>query len=371
MQICPYCASTDIYYSRKRKCYLCEDCDQRFDHPSVEKGMRLFISYGHDENSVLVNRIKEFLTKKGYDVWIDSSSIPKGQDWRARITDGLVASNGVLAFLSRHSVRKPGVCLEELRIALRLKHSYVKSVLLESKDEVEPPYHLSEKQWINMADWKTIPAERWDCYFQGKMAELLEALESDDAKSYEEEMNYIGRILNTYDSTSKEVRLMKEEFVGREWLAELVQNWFEHDPNSRMILYGVPGSGKSAFAAHFSHFSIDVIAELFFSWDSAFFASADQIIRLLACKLAASVNDYRRMLKTILEKDRSGEKNLEHYHGSALFDWLILDPIGFCIDGNRERSLIIIDGLDEVSTEIAQLLFRKAAQFPNWVRFLF
>ena len=130
MMICPFCASESIYYSKKNNCYLCEDCDKRFDNPSTESGMRVFISYGHDDNQRLVSMIKEYLSDKGFVVWIDSSNIKKGHDWRERITDGLAACNGVVAFLSKHSVRDPGVCLDELRIALRLKHSRKASTIV-------------------------------------------------------------------------------------------------------------------------------------------------------------------------------------------------------------------------------------------------
>lgn len=371
MHICPYCASENIYFSKKNAYYICEDCDKRFDQPSIEKGMRIFISYGHDDNQQVVSMIKDYLVEKGYDVWIDTSCIQKGRDWRERITDGLVASNGVLAFLSKHSVRNPGVCLDELRIALRLKHSYVKSILLESDDKVKPPSHLTDRQWVDMKDWKSIPADRWEEYFQEKMSELLQALESTEAKKYEEDMECISNILGVYDTLSKEQSLLREEFIGREWLTQQLQDWFESDNNNRMILYGVPGSGKSAFVANFSNFSIDVIAGLFFSWDNTLLTDTDYVIRLLSYKLAASLNDYRRMLRDLLEKDAVEEKNEKNLHGDGLFDWLILDPINCCIDGFRGRRLIIFDGLDELNNETALLLFMKSAMFPEWICVLF
>lgn len=371
MQICPHCASDNIYYSKKKNRYICEDCDKGFEQPAAEKGMRVFISYGHDDNQWLVNKIKDYLVEKGYDVWIDSSNIPKGADWRERITDGLSASNGVLAFLSKHSVRNPGVCLDELRIALRLRHSYVKSILLEDYEEVRPPYRLSDRQWIDMVNWRDVPPELWDEYFRSKMDELIAVLESDDAKKYDTEMTSISQALKVNITISKQQKLLREEFVGRQWLAEEVQNWLENDNRSRMLIYGVPGSGKSAFAANFSNFSVDVVAEMFFEWDNQTSADTDTVIRQLAYHLAGSLPDYRRMLCDLIANDKNNEKRLETLHNAALFDWLILDPITCCIDGNRDKALVIIDGLDETTDEIAHLLFNKAAAFPEWIRFLF
>ena len=152
MQICPYCASKNIFFSRKRNKYFCEDCEKGFDTPAVSKGTRLFLSYGHDKNAKLVHKIKDYLISNGYDVWIDSSEIPVGKDWRERITNGLIGSNEVLSYLSTHSVRDPGVCLDELKIAVCLKNAYIKTVLLESLSEVDPPKSLRNTNWLDMSD---------------------------------------------------------------------------------------------------------------------------------------------------------------------------------------------------------------------------
>ncbi|HBE62173.1 MAG TPA: hypothetical protein DDX19_05280 [Rhodopirellula baltica] len=71
--------------------------------------MRSFLSYGHDSNEGLVQRIKLDLEDRGHVVWIDRSEIKAGDDWRRKITEGLINSDGVLSFLTKHSVRDPGV----------------------------------------------------------------------------------------------------------------------------------------------------------------------------------------------------------------------------------------------------------------------
>lgn len=30
MERCPFCGSEDIYFSKKRKIFVCEDCDETF-----------------------------------------------------------------------------------------------------------------------------------------------------------------------------------------------------------------------------------------------------------------------------------------------------------------------------------------------------
>lgn len=71
--------------------------------------MRIFLSYGHDSNEALDRRIKADLELRGHDVWFDQSEIMAWHDWRCAISEGITKSDGVLSFLSKHSVRDPGV----------------------------------------------------------------------------------------------------------------------------------------------------------------------------------------------------------------------------------------------------------------------
>ncbi|OUP77721.1 hypothetical protein B5F08_08045 [Anaeromassilibacillus sp. An172] len=75
MNNCPYCGSEDIYFSKKRKLFVCEDCDKTFSEQQLSEGakpkssdggLELFFSYGHDRNRLLVERIKRDLEKRGH-----------------------------------------------------------------------------------------------------------------------------------------------------------------------------------------------------------------------------------------------------------------------------------------------------------------
>ena len=371
MQICPFCASENIFFSKKRSKYYCEDCEKGFDTPSATQGIRIFLSYGHDKNAKVVKRIKEYLVAQGYDVWIDTSEIPPGNDWRERITNGLIGSNGVISFLSKHSVRDPGVCLDELKIAVCLKHAYIKTILLENESEVVPPTMVRNTQWIDMSNWDSVADEEWDDYFHQKMTLLLDALNSNEALTFNEELEFLQQQLGCVnDNTAKEQRLLKQVFVGRRWLTERVDSWSSSPFQDPFMIYGVPGSGKSAFSANLAQFNPSVLASLFFEWDHAELHHVDTVIKTLAFKLAATLPDYRRLLCNIC-KDNEQKKHLEQYRGAALFDYIILNPIQCCIDGDRRTGIILFDGLDETAPEIADLLIRKATQFPGWVKVLF
>jgi hypothetical protein len=100
--------------------------------------MRIFLSYGHDSNEDLVRRIKADLEELHHDVWIDKSEIKFGDDWRRKIPDGIIGSNRVLSFLSKYSTRNPGVCRDEIAIAIGVKGGNIQTVLVESEQEVQP-----------------------------------------------------------------------------------------------------------------------------------------------------------------------------------------------------------------------------------------
>lgn len=56
--------------------------------------MKIFLSYRHDSNAPLIEKIKEYLSKDAegnlkHEVWIDKSEIKEGKDWREKIAKGV------------------------------------------------------------------------------------------------------------------------------------------------------------------------------------------------------------------------------------------------------------------------------------------
>ena len=129
--------------------------------------MRVFLSYGHDRNAPLVERIRRDLDMAGHEIWIDTSEIQVGEDWRHRIVDGLKRSDWVLAFLSKHSTRDPGVCLDETAIALHEKAGAISTVLVEPSKDVGAPVTLRHVQHLGGA-----LRERWCCQRRPHRARL-------------------------------------------------------------------------------------------------------------------------------------------------------------------------------------------------------
>jgi hypothetical protein len=343
---------------------------------SIEKPfapMRIFLSYGNDSNEELVRRIKTDLEKRGHDVWFDKSDIRFGDDWRRSIIDGIVDSNRVLSFLSKHSTRDPGVCLDELAIAIGVKGGNIQTILLESETEVKPPPSIGHIQWLDMHDWKDRRAGdegAWEVWYQGKLTEIVRVVESDESRRFSGEIETLNGHLKPISSDSRISALLSKGFFGRAWLLDGVEQWrTATDRSSRLFwITGEPGVGKSAFAAHLTHFGRDkVVAAQFVEWDKPGHRSAQRVVRSLAFQLATRLPDYRKLLLTLPEI-----AELDRKSGPAeLFDYLLANPLKSVIDGGRERSLIVIDALDEAgdatSNPLVEMLARHVPTLPRWL----
>ena len=176
---CPACGSSNII-TGKKWC-ICDDCGERFS--AAEKAsdtMVFFFSYSHKEKEIC-QMVQEAFLQRGHKVWIDQEKIKEGDDWREKIAQGILSSNGVIAFLSRNSVRDPGVCLNELSIAVGVRGGNIKTVLLEREENVRPPSSISHLQWLDMSAWRTEQAkgeESFHVWFRKKMEKLIAVAES-------------------------------------------------------------------------------------------------------------------------------------------------------------------------------------------------
>ncbi len=344
--------------------------------------MRIFLSYGHDGNEYLIRRIKADLENRGHDVWFDKSEIKFGDEWRRAITDGILQSNRVLSFLSKHSTRDPGVCLDEIAIAIGVKGGNIQTILVESEREVNPPPSISHIQWLDMHDWQEHRAtdeSAWEPWYQAKLAALVAVVESDESRRFAGEIKTLEDLLkptaSDFASDARIRQLLEKKLVGRTWLFEAVENWRTASKDvpcgsqSRLFwLMGTPGIGKSAFAAHLAHEYGRgiVIAVQFCDWKKPDHRDAGRIIRTLAFQIATRLPDYRKLLLTLPIMTELDQKN-----STELFDGLLTNPLNLSIIGGRERYLIVIDALDEAGgdgrNELVEVLARYAQQLPDWI----
>lgn len=333
---------------------------------------RLFLSYGHKEKEICL-KICESLRQFGYDVWVDTSHIKAGDDWRRKIFEGISNSNGVIACLSRNSCRKPGVCLNELSIAVGIKGGNIKTILLEDEACVAPPAELCHRQWLDMhdwKDWKALGEEKFNEWFSSKMKSLIEMIEREG--EFVGEIEAIRKILNPNISRSRQGALLAKPFWGREWLTEKVEAWMANsDSGQILLLYGDPGIGKSTFAANYVHYNAKALGGIFCERNNIHFNDSENIIRTIAFQMACRLPGYRKVLIDIFSNDGS----LTGYNTSELFDLLLANPLqNLYVDGQHETLCFVIDGLDECGDEnenvLAQTIKRYADRMPRWLRFV-
>ncbi len=343
--------------------------------------MYLFFSYGHDENSEIVNRLAEDLRTDGHRVWIDTTNIRSGDDWRRKITEGITESELTMAFASNHSVRDPGVCLDELKIAVCVKGSQIQSVILE--EGVKPPRSTRHKQDIKMSDWKKHKEDgTFEEWYATKLDEIRRILDSDEVKYYSKEMEYIRQCLNPDLTEIKFDRLKGEAYYEREWLSKKVNNWINNTNEAFLLIEGTPGSGKSSFMAHEFIFNPDVGIIVFCEWNNKNFNNLDSISRNLVFQLAAREPDYRKIIYDTLKEEEQRTSLCEYKTNGSddIFKNLLMVPLrSKSIFGSR-MVLILIDGLDETVSEVnGKGLYRNAfvetlqaeiKDFPEWVRFI-
>ena len=336
-----------------------------------DHAMRIFLSYGHDSNEELVLRIKANLEKRGHDVWFDKSEIRFGDDWRREITDGIINSNRVLSFLSKYSTRDPGVCLDELAIAIGVKGGNIQTILVESEADVKPPPSIGHIQWLDMHDWKerrAVDEVVWEKWYQEKLDQIIRVIESDESRRFAGEIRVLEELLKPISSDSRMAELLRKPLVGRTWLFETLDRWRNTDHASRLFwIMGAPGVGKSAFAAHLAHYGRDkVIAVQFCEYDKPDHHDARRIVRTLAFQIATRLPDYRKLLLLLPEITDLDRKN-----PAELFDYLLANPLKLSIRGGRERYLIVIDALDEAGeagrNPLVEILALNAPRLPDWI----
>lgn len=336
--------------------------------------LSIFLSYGHDECDFR-DMICEAIRARGHKVWFDAEQINFNDSWRQKIEKGILTSDAVIGCLSKYSTRARSVCLDELSIAAGVRGGRnVYTLLLDKEDEVQPPSSVADRQWLDMSEWKAKRAQGdavFKPWFAAKMQDLFNTIESPENTEFSGQITTIKQTLTVCYGTGKERKLLQNPFVGREWLTKKIAAWLDDETAPRTcFLYGAPGVGKSAFAAHYAHFNNRVAAALFLDSDMDFFNDPRTIIQTLAFLLACRLPEYRQMLMEYLTDNR---KEIRMMNEQELFSCLLTEPFIHVIDAGHQSMVIVIDGLDETGDEsnaLANVLFRYTSQFPEWLRIL-
>ena len=305
---------------------------------------RLFFSYGHDQNAVIVDQLAKDLKGHGYEVFIDKYSIKEGEHWRRQITEAILKSDMTLAFASQYSIRRPGVCLDELNIAANVRAARIQSILLEK--DVVPLSNLGELQFIDMSDWRDHFSEESGFeqeWYQGCLNRLLRVLNDPKNIRFAEEMTFLKNTLRPNENDTVRGSMALPRFYGREWLKNQVRDWIANPQKGRFLMIdGAPGVGKSAFVMHL-FFSFEEAVTAIYCKSNTDLDSPEEIVKLLIIKMCSKLPDYRAIVVRRLKEDTGSLRSL-----SSMMHVLFIDPLSMLIDGDRMKHYILIDGIDEL-----------------------
>ena len=359
---CIYCGSEDVIYRKFHHIWECQNCGESFDPDERERmteEINVFFSYAHDDEdfengAVVVDRLKQLIEEKSggkIKIWLDTYSIPRNKNWRELITGGIVESDRFVGFMSRKALRDPGVCRDELGIAVGSRYGIISCVLLEGERTLNPPAEFTERQWIDLSDWKKKRDEgeaEFERFLNDAADELIGILRDPETLRFNHEVKKLKESLgiSAVDEMTRIDELLKFKMTGRGWLENIINTWLNDKNGSRvMTLYADPGAGKSLFSAHFQFANPNVIAALACDSRSEEYSQTDKITDRLAYLIALRLPDYRRQLMHILTDKSTLTKT-----GHDRFNTLIATPLSRVIDGERSAKLIIIDGLDEAKS---------------------
>ncbi|HZS56211.1 MAG TPA: toll/interleukin-1 receptor domain-containing protein [Bryobacteraceae bacterium] len=341
------------------------------DSPTQAKvRRRIFISYGHDENAVLAERIKNDLEERGHEVWFDKESLKPGVNWDAHIEKGLnwvaedPARGRVVLVITPHAVGRPdGYCLNEVALALDLKLRVFPVVVVWCR----PPLSIYRIQRLDMRD--CVPLQQNLEHYGKKFQLLADALESEgELPKFDDIEPELVRHLQPLDY-SADIRLHSSRFIGRAWVFDAIDKWLRKPNASRVFcITGWAGTGKSAVAAYLCAKRPEIVAFHICVHGHTHKADPRRCITSIAYQLTTQFPLYRERLGA------ADWDSLKDANTLTLFDELIVRQLGTDFSKPGQTCLIVIDALDEATQgDLNELVTFIAAHFkraPEWLRLI-
>ena len=396
---CPHCSSTDTAWKSKAAKWECNACEERFegeppaDQPEsgrpplpakAAKPKRIFFSYGHDANRELVDRFKADLEARGHQVWIDYKEIGSWDNWKGKITQGIHDAEMAIAFLSIHSTRDPGVCRNE--VAMALQHfGKVYPVLIEQVPLESIPVTIAHLQWPDLSRWREFRDQEdldFERFYEEKLLEIVSRVEG-EAGRFASEAEVLRRVLNPSGFEGRFARHLAG-FTGREWVFEAYEHWLDHQPSSRVFwVKAGPGFGKTALAVQMANrHRAAIVGTWFCDHQSVELRDPLRALQTIAYQLALRWDDYRvRLLPRLgLFADSAPERIQEARQELAkkslhdLFSFLISEPMAGLI-WREHKLVILVDALDEGAeadgtNPLAALISGRFLELPEWIGFV-
>ena len=297
----------------------------------------IFFSYGHDEYKDFVLKVKAYLEKEGFEVFVDSDKLRSGDDWEYELEQGIKQRDKVVFFITPHAARRPdGYCLNEIAMAMALgKKIYPVMV----RNHIVP-LSLIRKQFLDVQSCVYQAEEDKESIFEEKMRTLVDALKKNEEF---EHGDIQARVIQKLDPIDFQLDYtMHGNIVGREWVLERVDDWLSNHPTSKVLWFvAEAGYGKSAISAYLARHP-KVMNVHFCSYNNPKKNKPENVIKTLAYSLQAQqIEGY---LDEIQYVDITGKNVFE------LFEELIANPLSK-VRKEDHTYILVIDGLDETLTD--------------------
>jgi WD40 repeat protein len=110
--------------------------------------MDLFISYAHEDSEFVV-RLRQALSARGREVWVDTEGIEPADRWRGSAQEAIERTDSFVFVLSPASLAS-AACLEELDHGVSLNKRVIAICVDEAAAELDKPAAIDELSWIMM-----------------------------------------------------------------------------------------------------------------------------------------------------------------------------------------------------------------------------
>jgi hypothetical protein len=331
---------------------------------------------------------KTDLEKRDHKVWFDQDpkAIGTWDDWKGAITRGIDSSEMAIAFMSKHALRDPGVCRNEIAISLN-RFGNIYPVAVEEDIYDDTPVTIRHLQWPDLSQWRSIKdgqvlGEDWDRWYEARLIELINKIEG-EASQFSGESHALREVLRPASFESKVAQHIPG-FIGREWIFDAYHHWLENQPESRLFwIKAGPGVGKTALAANLAARERGaIVASWFCDAKSSELKRPEQAIRSLAFQWALRWDDYRvRLMRNLgiaagTPDDCLDEvaRELNKQSPQDLFRTLITEPLANLI-WREHKLVVVIDALDEATDEagnnpLTDFLATQLSSLPEWIGFV-
>ena len=324
----------------------------------------IFFSYGHDEFSKYINKIKELLEEEDYSVIIDTDILGIGTDWEFKLEEAIKVSKKVLLFITPHSVRRTpndqSYCFNEISLATRLKKEIIPIMLKYDT----PPLSIIRLQHLDLED---IVKKDDPELLKEKVQEIIQVLKGEKKLEFEGNQARFEKELKPIEF--KMDFALHSNIVGREWIVEEVNNWIKNHPDSKILhIEAEAGYGKSAISAYLANSLKDVVGIHFCKYDQPDSRNNPIImIKTLAFHLGRHIDGFFQRIESV---DIESIKNLNEF-----FEKIIFNPLVEIRPQENRNYILLIDAIDEAyqtnGDELLKLLNSPEFQnLPNYVKLI-